>query len=85
MVETVRGRNGGVRLARPAAAINLRNVVEVTEENFALAECFETGAVDCPLIESCELNSALREALNEAFMRRRLGLMEPVHGLAAAS
>ena len=102
MVETVRGRNGGVRLARPAAEINLRNVVEVTEENFALAECFETGAVDCPLIESCELNSALREALNaflgalgnytiddllgnKAFMRRRLGLMEPVHGLAAAS
>ncbi len=64
MVETVRGRNGGVRLAQPAAAINLRNVVEVTEESFALAECFETGAVDCPLIDSCKLNAALRKALN---------------------
>lgn len=64
MVETVRGRNGGVRLAQPAAEINLRKVVEVTEESFALAECFETGAVDCPLIDSCKLNAALREALN---------------------
>ena len=64
MVETVRGRNGGVRLAQPAGEINLRNVVEVTEESFALAECFETGAVDCPLIDSCKLNAALREGLN---------------------
>ncbi len=64
MVETVRGRNGGVRLAQPAAKINLRNVVEVTEESFSLAECFETGAVDCPLIDSCKLNAALRKALN---------------------
>ena len=64
MVETVRGRNGGVRLARPAETINLRKVVEVTEESFAMAECFETGAVDCPLIDSCKLNAALRKALN---------------------
>ncbi|ALN73674.1 MULTISPECIES: iron-responsive transcriptional regulator RirA [unclassified Aureimonas] len=63
-VQTVRGRNGGIRLARPAREITLRAVVEVTEESFAMAECFETGAVDCPLIDSCALNAALREALN---------------------
>lgn len=67
MVETVRGRNGGVRLAGKASEINLRRVVEVTEDNFALAECFETGAVDCPLIDSCKLNAALRRAL-DAFL-----------------
>ncbi|WP_294645059.1 iron-responsive transcriptional regulator RirA [uncultured Aureimonas sp.] len=66
-VETVRGRNGGIRLARPAAAITLREVVETTEESFAMAECFETGAVDCPLIDSCALNAALRSAL-DAFL-----------------
>ncbi|MEN3794093.1 iron-responsive transcriptional regulator RirA [Fulvimarina sp. MAC3] len=65
-VETVRGRNGGIRLARKASEINLREVVELTEENFQMAECFEAGA-DCPLIYSCELNAALRQAL-EAFL-----------------
>ena len=65
-VETVRGRNGGVRLARPAGTISLRDVVIVTEESFSLAECFDSGA-ECPLIDNCALNAALRQAL-EAFL-----------------
>lgn len=67
LVETVRGRNGGVRLGRPASEITLFDVVRVTEENFAMAECFENDAAECPLIDSCALNSALREALNAFF------------------
>ncbi|MBA3446282.1 MAG: iron-responsive transcriptional regulator RirA [Pseudaminobacter sp.] len=67
LVETVRGRNGGVRLGRPAAGITLFDVVRVTEESFAMAECFETDAVECPLIDGCALNAALREALNAFF------------------
>ena len=67
LVETVRGRNGGVRLGKPAAEINLFDVVRVTEENFAMAECFENDATECPLVDSCALNSALREALNAFF------------------
>ncbi len=66
LVETVRGRNGGVRLGRPAAQISLFDVVRVTEENFAMAECFESDT-ECPLVDSCALNSALREALNAFF------------------
>ena len=61
LVETVRGRNGGVRLARPAGEINLFDVVRVTEENFSMAECFDNDAAECPLIDSCNLNAALRE------------------------
>lgn len=67
LVETVRGRNGGVRLGRPAEQITLFDVVRVTEENFAMAECFENDATECPLVDSCSLNSALREALNAFF------------------
>ncbi len=68
LVETVRGRNGGVRLGRPADKITLFDVVRVTEDSFAMAECFEDdGDVDCPLIDSCGLNSALRKALNAFF------------------
>ncbi|GLS28615.1 transcriptional regulator, BadM/Rrf2 family [Mesorhizobium albiziae] len=67
LVETVRGRNGGVKLGRAAADINLFDVVRVTEENFAMAECFENDATECPLVDSCALNAALREALNAFF------------------
>jgi Rrf2 family transcriptional regulator, iron-responsive regulator len=67
LIATVRGRNGGVRLAKPAAEIKLFDVVRVTEESFAMAECFENDAADCPLIDSCALNAALRKALGAFF------------------
>jgi Rrf2 family iron-responsive transcriptional regulator len=67
LVTTVRGRNGGVKLGRSADTITLFDVVRVTEESFAMAECFENDASDCPLIDHCSLNSALREALNAFF------------------
>ncbi|MEM8749783.1 MAG: iron-responsive transcriptional regulator RirA [Pseudomonadota bacterium] len=67
LVESVRGRNGGIRLARPANEIGLGEIVRVTEDNFALAECFEAGEAMCPLVRSCGLNQALAEAL-DAFM-----------------
>jgi len=67
LVGTVRGRNGGVRLARAADKITLFDVVRVTEDSFAMAECFEDGVAECPLVDSCGLNSALRKALNAFF------------------
>jgi len=67
LVQTVRGRNGGVRLGKPATEITLFDVVRVTEESFAMAECFERDATDCPLIDSCGLNEALRKALGAFF------------------
>ena len=67
LVESVRGRNGGIRLAQPAEAIRLGDVIRVTEDGFALAECFESDEPECPLVSSCGLNHALNEALS-AFM-----------------
>lgn len=67
LIETVRGRNGGVRLGKAADAITVFDVVRVTEENFAMAECFENDSAECPLIDNCALNSALREALGAFF------------------
>lgn len=66
LMQTVRGRNGGVRLAKPAQMITVADVVRVTEENFAMAECFESGAIECPLVNACGLNVTLKKAL-EAF------------------
>src|SRR6218665_3049645 len=67
IIETVRGRNGGVRLPGSAKDITLFDVVRVTEDSFAMAECFEAGEIECPLVDSCGLNSALRKALNAFF------------------
>jgi len=67
LIETVRGRNGGVRLGRAADRITLFDVIKVTEDSFAMAECFEDGVADCPLVDSCGLNAALRKALNAFF------------------
>ena len=62
-METVRGRHGGIRLARPAAQIRLGDVVRDIEENFELAECFQAEGTNCPLVTSCGMNEALNRAL----------------------
>ncbi|MEQ1769692.1 MAG: iron-responsive transcriptional regulator RirA [Devosia sp.] len=68
LIQTVRGRKGGIKLGRPASEITLLDTIKLTEENFAMAECFEGGSdVHCPLVDSCDLNSALREALGAFF------------------
>ncbi len=66
-IESVRGRNGGIRLAKPASDITLLDVVRITEDNFNMADCFEGGPVSCPLVKSCELNLAWSEALTAFF------------------
>ncbi|MBN9066203.1 MAG: Rrf2 family transcriptional regulator [Rhizobiales bacterium] len=44
-IHTVRGRNGGIRLAKPATDISLFDVVRVTEDSFSMAECFESDVI----------------------------------------
>jgi Rrf2 family nitric oxide-sensitive transcriptional repressor len=61
-VETVRGRNGGVRLAKPAASINLGAVVRRTEADMELVPCFADAEL-CAIGGACKLRTALREAL----------------------
>jgi Rrf2 family nitric oxide-sensitive transcriptional repressor len=66
-VETVRGRGGGLRLARPPAEIGLGEVVRAMEEDLALVNCFDPQAPSCPIASACVLRSVLGEAL-EAFL-----------------
>ncbi len=67
LIQTVRGRHGGIKLGRPATDITLLDVIRLTEENFAMAECFEGGDISCPLVDNCDVNAALREALGAFF------------------
>jgi Rrf2 family nitric oxide-sensitive transcriptional repressor len=61
-IETIRGRNGGLRLGKPAASINLGTVVRRTEVDMELVACFD-GASVCAISEACVLQSVLHEAL----------------------
>lgn len=62
-VETVRGRHGGVRLARPAEQIRLGQLIQQTEENLTLVECFDPETNTCPIAPACRLAGVLDEAL----------------------
>lgn len=62
-VETIRGRDGGARLARPASEIGVGAVVRATEDNLNLVECFDPATNQCPIAPACALAPALDEAL----------------------
>src|SRR5512147_889263 len=67
-LETVRGKGGGMRLARAPERINVGEVLRATEDGFALVDCFEDGHVDCRIARACVLKNAIAQAL-EAFLR----------------
>lgn len=66
-IETVRGKNGGMRLARQPADIGLGAVVRDTENDLNLVECFDSGCT-CTLNGTCGLTPILHGALQQ-FLR----------------
>ena len=66
-LETVRGRGGGFRLARPADQINVGAVVRLMEGPLDIVECFNPEQNTCPLIGICRLSRALQTA-TQAFL-----------------
>ena len=55
-IETVRGRGGGFRLARPATEITVGAVIRAVEDDFALVECFWTDNT-CRITPVCRLGA----------------------------
>jgi Rrf2 family nitric oxide-sensitive transcriptional repressor len=64
-LKAVRGRSGGLALAKPPHRIKLGDVIRTTEPDFALVECFGAGN-ECVITRSCRLRGILHEGL-EAF------------------
>ncbi|KPF64232.1 Rrf2 family transcriptional regulator [Bosea sp. AAP35] len=62
-VTTVRGRNGGMQLARPADQITVGEIIRWTEAPLALVECFDPETNTCPLLGVCHLSRGLQRAL----------------------
>ena len=61
-LETVRGRNGGFRLARPPEEIIVGEVVRITEGPLDVVECFNPEKNTCPLMGICILSRKMQEA-----------------------
>jgi Rrf2 family nitric oxide-sensitive transcriptional repressor len=63
LVQTARGRGGGLRLARPPEAIGIGAIVRAVEDDLALVECLGTVESHCPIVGTCRLTGILSEAL----------------------
>lgn len=68
-LDTHRGRNGGIRLARDMSKIVIGDVFRLLEADAPLAECFADVDNTCPLTEACRLRHAIADAA-EAFYAR---------------
>lgn len=77
LLRSSRGVGGGLKLARPAAAITLADIIEAVEGPIALTACVEHGRHDCTLESACMvrphwplINETLRGALAQVSLTR---------------
>lgn len=64
LIESTRGRSGGLTLGKPPEEIRLGQVVRQTENDFDLVECFAAKSNQCRISPACHLQAMLAEALN---------------------
>ncbi len=62
LLDTTRGRGGGMRLMRPARDINIGAVVRMTETDFDMVECFNAETNTCRMSEHCSIKGLLTRA-----------------------
>ena len=63
VIATMRGRSGGIRLAREPHQINLGELVRWTEEDFSLVECMQDRGGACVISPVCRVKGIFQEAL----------------------
>ena len=70
LLKSVRGQGGGIKLARPAAAISLADIIEAIEGPIAMTNCTNHGSCACTIEPDCSVkphwsavNNAVRGAL----------------------
>lgn len=67
LIESTRGRNGGVRLSGTPASISVEQALRATEDNFDLVECLNASQNHCVLTDVCKLSGVLDAALAAFF------------------
>lgn len=66
-IKTLRGRNGGIEMAKPPEQLTIGEVVRTMEPHFNLVECFNPQTNHCVVTPVCGLKHILAEA-NSAFL-----------------
>jgi Rrf2 family nitric oxide-sensitive transcriptional repressor len=67
-VETIRGKGGGLTLARRLEDVTIGEIVRQTEPDMALVACFDPAAPVCVIAPACRLKGKLNEA-RAAFLK----------------
>ncbi len=67
LLETTRGRGGGLRLSKEPSSIRVGDVVRASETDFRLVECFDAGTNACTLTPDCRLKHLFDAALRGYF------------------
>lgn len=62
MLESRRGRSGGVILGKPIDQIRIGDVVRIMEPDFAVVECMRPGESSCLFLPRCKLKAAMNDA-----------------------
>ncbi|OAO01852.1 Rrf2 family transcriptional regulator [Sphingomonadales bacterium EhC05] len=67
-VDSLRGRSGGLKLAKPAETMNVGSIVRIMEDMGSFVECLDAETNRCVVTSACGLRHALNGAV-EAFLR----------------
>ena len=67
VIESVRGKGGGIRLMRDPAKIRLGQVVRVSEGDGAIVECLSSDPCACKIAPACRLAAILTRAFESFF------------------
>jgi len=67
VVESLRGKGGGIRLARPPEKIRLGDIVRATEGGAPIVECLSGDPQACRITSSCRLKGVLVDAFDALY------------------
>lgn len=67
VIESVRGKGGGVRLARAPEDIRLGQVIRLSEGNAPIVECLSDDAGACCIAPACRLTAVLVDAFDALY------------------
>ncbi|WP_150427329.1 Rrf2 family transcriptional regulator [Dechloromonas sp. CZR5] len=67
IVESVRGKGGGIKLAHQPNQIRLGGVIRASEGDAPIVECFSAERNGCRIAPACRLNHILARAFDSLF------------------
>jgi Rrf2 family transcriptional regulator, nitric oxide-sensitive transcriptional repressor len=82
VLETTRGRGGGLRLLMKPGDIRVGDVVRRSETDFRLVECFDGSTNACSLTPSCRLKGVFNAALKAYFKELDAATLADISGPA---